>query len=82
MAAKFLGQQITLIGKALLPRCGVQNKALPSFEQAGRFAVGMGCHNEQQWQKFTEGMTRADLFERLMSWTNQRVIQIALETNP
>lgn len=55
------------------------SKALPTFEQAGRFAVAMGCYNEQQWQKFIEGKTRQDLYERLMSWTNQRVIEIALE---
>jgi hypothetical protein len=55
------------------------SKALPTFEQAGRFALAVGCKNEQDWQEFTKGMSRDDLFERVISWTNGRVIEVSLE---
>ena len=55
------------------------NRILPTFEQAGRFATMVGVHTAEDWAKYTEGLTRQDLFEKVLTVTNQRVMQIALE---
>jgi hypothetical protein len=59
----------------------VANKAipLPTFAQAGRFATGIGIKTPEAWAEFCKNKTRDDIFQQLLSWTNKRVIQIALE---
>jgi len=52
---------------------------LPSFEQAGLFAAMIGIRTPEAWAAYTAGKTREDLFQQLLSVTNARVIQIALE---
>ena len=58
-------------GKRFLP--------LPTFEQAGRFAQIVGCKTELEWVHYTAGMTREDLFQRVLSVINARVTLAKLE---
>lgn len=53
--------------------------ALPTFEQAGRFAKLIGVSTPEAWAKYIDGRTREDLFQAVLSVTNKRVIQIAME---
>lgn len=59
----------------------VNNAALPlpSFQQAGRFAKGIGITTPEAWTAYITGKSREDIFQQVLSWTNARVIQIALE---
>lgn len=55
------------------------NKALPNFQEAGRFATLIGVHTAEAWERYCAGKSRQDLFEQVLSVINQRVIQVAME---
>jgi hypothetical protein len=57
----------------------VQNKALPTFEQAGRFAQMIGIRTAEAWDRYIAGKTHEDLFQQVLSVINARVVQIPLE---
>lgn len=59
----------------------MRSKALPmpTFEQAGRFAKLIGITTPEAWDAYVVGKTREDLFQQVLSATNARVIQVALE---
>jgi hypothetical protein len=57
----------------------VQNKSLPSFEQAGRFATLVGARTAEAWAAWTKGKTREDIFQQVLSAINNRVVQTPLE---
>ena len=52
---------------------------MPTFEQAGRFAKLIGINTRDAWEAYIVGRSREDLFQQVLSVTNARVIQVALE---
>lgn len=50
--------------------------ALPTFEQAGRFALLVGVRTPEAWAAYVEGKSREDLFEQVLAVLNRRVIQL------
>jgi len=52
---------------------------MPSFEQARGFAKIIGLSTPEAWAKFIIGMSREDLFQRVLSVIAGRVITTPLE---
>ena len=55
------------------------NNSLPTFEQAGRFASMVGARTKEAWDRYTAGKTREDLFQQVLTASNNRIIQTPLE---
>lgn len=53
--------------------------ALPTFEQAGRFATMIGIRTPEEWDRYTAGKSRQDLFEQVISVANKIIILASLE---
>ena len=55
------------------------NKALPTFEQAGRLATSLGLKTAEAWAQWCAGKTREDVFQVTLSVMNARIIKTPLE---
>ena len=53
--------------------------ALPTFEQTRAFASMVQVHSPEDWAKYCEGLTREDLFQKVLSVINGRVVNSSLE---
>jgi hypothetical protein len=53
--------------------------ALPTFEQAGRFAGLIGCKSPEDWARYTAGLSRTALFEKVLTVINNRITFAPLE---
>ena len=54
-------------------------KALPTFEQAGRFAALVGIRTKEAWDKYVADKSREDLFQQVLTVINNRIVQTPLE---
>ena len=52
---------------------------MPTLQQAGKFAALLGIQTERGWALYTAQQTREQLFQRIVSVMQGKIIEVRLE---